>query len=132
MTLPLRTFRLPRPGGRVTSYPVMSLLSAGVGRRGYFGPCGSVGWKWNSFAGTAGAARSGNLRAVAHGCLFSTKSPSAVVSSDVPDCSSRRGFHGYPGPVPRWRLNREGRFLRERMPSARDCFGDGCSLCAER
>ena len=59
-------------------------------------------------------------------------SPSAVVSSDVPDCSSRRGFHGYPGPVPRWRLAREGRFLRERIPSGLDCFGDGCSLCAVR
>ena len=32
---------------------------------------------------------------------------SAVVSSSVPDCSSKRGFHGSPGPVPRWRLARE-------------------------
>ena len=57
-----------------------------------------------------------------------TPTSSAVASSGVPDCLSSWDLHGSPGPVPRWRLARDGPFLYERTPSALNSFGDGCSF----
>ena len=52
----------------------------------------------------------------------------AEVFSDLPDCPTSRDVRRSPGPVPRWRLAREGPFLSERSSSSLNCFGDGCAF----
>ena len=42
----------------------------------------------------------------------------------ITSCAVRRPL----GPVPRWRLSREGPFLSERSSSSLHCFGDGCAF----
>ena len=68
MTLWSRTLLLPRHGGRVVCYPVMSLLSADGGRKSCFGPCGNVWWIWSSSAGILIAGRSGNFDTISRVC----------------------------------------------------------------
>ena len=57
-----------------------------------------------------------------------TLSSSSAASTGVLDCLASQDIRGSPGPVPRWRLAREGPFLSERSPSSLNCFGDGCSF----
>ena len=57
-----------------------------------------------------------------------TPTSSDVASSGVPDCPASQDLSRSPGPVPSWRLAREGPFLSERSPSAPNCFGDDCSF----
>ena len=52
----------------------------------------------------------------------------AEVFSDLPDCLTSRAVRRSPGPVPRWRLAREGPFISERTSSSLNCFGDGCAF----
>ena len=54
-------------------------------------------------------------------------SPAEVVSN-LPDCLTSRAVRRSPGPVPRWRLAREGPFLSEYSSSSLSCFGDGCAF----
>ena len=52
------------------------------------------------------------------------ESPPEVVS-DLPDYITSCAVRRPPGPVPRWRLAREGPFL---LSSSLHCFGDGCAF----
>ena len=52
----------------------------------------------------------------------------AEVFSDLPDCPTSRDVRRSPGPVPCWRLSREGPFLSEPSSSSLNCFGDGCAF----
>ena len=55
------------------------------------------------------------------------ESPPEVVS-DLPDCMFSSAVRRSPGPVPRWRLAREGPFLSECSSSSLRCCGDGCAF----